>query len=155
MGELLNPTQVLALLEGNRRLTVRVTEAFPAESLFTFKPTEALRPFSDLVLEILGIEKAYIHGIATGEWVYQPVKAATKEELLAACREVRELTRQAWATITAERLLASEVDNFFFKHPQANMERIWYALENEIHHRGQGYIYLRELGIEPPPFWER
>jgi uncharacterized damage-inducible protein DinB len=26
---------------------------------------------------------------------------------------------------------------------------------NEIHHRGQGYVYLRTLGIEPPPFYER
>ena len=26
---------------------------------------------------------------------------------------------------------------------------------NEIHHRGQGYVYLRALGIEPPPFYER
>jgi uncharacterized damage-inducible protein DinB len=24
-----------------------------------------------------------------------------------------------------------------------------------VHHRGQGYVYLRALGIEPPPFWER
>jgi len=27
--------------------------------------------------------------------------------------------------------------------------------DNEIHHRGQGYVYLRSLGTEPPPFWER
>jgi uncharacterized damage-inducible protein DinB len=26
---------------------------------------------------------------------------------------------------------------------------------NEIHHRGQGYVYLRALGIEPPRFYER
>jgi uncharacterized damage-inducible protein DinB len=32
---------------------------------------------------------------------------------------------------------------------------IQYVIDNEIHHRGQGYVYLRELGIEPPPFWER
>jgi uncharacterized damage-inducible protein DinB len=30
-----------------------------------------------------------------------------------------------------------------------------YIVDNEIHHRGQGYVYLRELGIEPPPFYER
>ena len=28
-------------------------------------------------------------------------------------------------------------------------------VEHEIHHRGQGYVYLRSLGIEPPHFWER
>ena len=25
-----------------------------------------------------------------------------------------------------------------------------YVIDNEIHHRGQGYVYLRALGIEPP-----
>jgi uncharacterized damage-inducible protein DinB len=30
-----------------------------------------------------------------------------------------------------------------------------YVIDNEIHHRGQGYVYLRSLGIEPPPFYER
>jgi uncharacterized damage-inducible protein DinB len=29
------------------------------------------------------------------------------------------------------------------------------AVDNEIHHRGQGTVYLRLLGIMPPEFWER
>jgi len=32
---------------------------------------------------------------------------------------------------------------------------ILYFIENESHHRGQGYTYLRALGIEPPFFWGR
>jgi len=28
-------------------------------------------------------------------------------------------------------------------------------VDNEIHHRGQGYVYLRSLGITPPGFYER
>ena len=34
-------------------------------------------------------------------------------------------------------------------------ESLEVMLRHEIHHRGQGYVYLRALGIEPPPFWER
>jgi uncharacterized damage-inducible protein DinB len=30
-----------------------------------------------------------------------------------------------------------------------------YFLDNEIHHRAQGFVYLRELGIEPPAFYRR
>jgi uncharacterized damage-inducible protein DinB len=30
-----------------------------------------------------------------------------------------------------------------------------YWIDNEIHHRGQGYVYLRALGIEPPAFYDR
>jgi uncharacterized damage-inducible protein DinB len=32
---------------------------------------------------------------------------------------------------------------------------IRYAIDNEVHHRGQGYVYLRSLGIEPPAFYDR
>jgi uncharacterized damage-inducible protein DinB len=30
-----------------------------------------------------------------------------------------------------------------------------YAIDNEIQHRGQGFVYLRALGIEPPPLYDR
>jgi uncharacterized damage-inducible protein DinB len=30
-----------------------------------------------------------------------------------------------------------------------------YWIDNEIHHRGQAYVYLRALGIEPPAFYDR
>jgi uncharacterized damage-inducible protein DinB len=32
---------------------------------------------------------------------------------------------------------------------------ILYVIGNEIHHRGQGYVYLRALAIEPPSFYDR
>jgi uncharacterized damage-inducible protein DinB len=32
---------------------------------------------------------------------------------------------------------------------------LFYIIDNEVHHRGQGYVYLRALGIEPPPFYDR
>ena len=35
------------------------------------------------------------------------------------------------------------------------IQNIFYFIDNEIHHRGQGYVYLRALGIEPPFFWTR
>jgi uncharacterized damage-inducible protein DinB len=37
----------------------------------------------------------------------------------------------------------------------ANRDRLLYMVDNEIHHRAQGYVYLRLLGIEPPAFYER
>ena len=32
---------------------------------------------------------------------------------------------------------------------------IFYWIDNEIHHSGQAYVYLRSLGIEPPAFYDR
>jgi uncharacterized damage-inducible protein DinB len=39
--------------------------------------------------------------------------------------------------------------------PGSIYAHLLYFIDNEVHHRGQGYVYLRALGIEPPPFWER
>lgn len=157
MSELLTPKSILEMLEGNRRLTLRVIEAFPEEELFSYMPAEPLRPFAAMVKEILIIEYGYVRGIATGEWVTDPKyeQAGTKQELLADCEAVRSITLKLWPNVTPERLVTEEVDPFFGDQPQSHLSRLVYALENEIHHRGQAYIYLRMLGIEPPAFYER
>lgn len=43
----------------------------------------------------------------------------------------------------------------FGQYPGTGYSILLYAIDNEIHHRGQGYVYLRALGIEPPGFYER
>jgi uncharacterized damage-inducible protein DinB len=43
----------------------------------------------------------------------------------------------------------------FGQYPGKVYDLVLYVIDNEIHHRGQGYVYLRSLGIEPPPFYER
>jgi uncharacterized damage-inducible protein DinB len=45
--------------------------------------------------------------------------------------------------------------NLFGQYEFPIIENIFYFIDNEIHHRGQGYVYLRALGIEPPFFWTR
>ncbi|WP_245808378.1 DinB family protein [Deinococcus hopiensis] len=35
------------------------------------------------------------------------------------------------------------------------LESVLYGIDNEIHHRGQGDVYLRALGVEPPAFYSR
>ncbi|EJQ49914.1 damage-inducible protein DinB [Bacillus mycoides] len=148
--------QFREILDENRRLTIRTIAAFPEDKLFTFAPVEPLRPFSKMILEILDIERGYIRGIALGEWEYsQPFTGvSTKEELLDGCHETKEVVQKWWPKITEERLHTVEKDPFFGGE-MSHFERLHYALENEIHHRGQGFIYLRLLGIEPPAFWDR
>ena len=48
-----------------------------------------------------------------------------------------------------------ETLNAFGQYTGVLHDLILYVIDNEIHHRGQGYVYLRALGIEPPPFYER
>lgn len=156
MPDLLEPARFLDVLEGNRRLTLRTIEAFPEETLFAHA-VEPMRPFAALIREVLTIELGYMRGIATGEWTLpEDFKAiARKSELLAACEATRARTREWWPGIPTAAWIRVEPDPFFDGPPQSHFEQMFYCLENEIHHRAQGYVYLRQLGIEPPAFYER
>jgi uncharacterized damage-inducible protein DinB len=48
-----------------------------------------------------------------------------------------------------------EIDVAFGMYEGTGFYTIFYWIDNENHHRGQGYVYLRSLGIEPPAFWDR
>jgi uncharacterized damage-inducible protein DinB len=41
------------------------------------------------------------------------------------------------------------------QYPGVLHDLILYVVDNEVHHRGQGYVHLRALGIEPPAFYDR
>jgi uncharacterized damage-inducible protein DinB len=60
---------------------------------------------------------------------------------------------ELWAQISAERF--RETMTAFGQYEDVAHNLILYVVDNEVHHRGQGYVYLRSLGIEPPPFYER
>lgn len=156
MADLLTLAQLREILEGNRGLTVRTLQAFPEQNLFTYA-APGMRPAAELFKEIMDMERAFLRGIATGEWVYAATtkEIATKEGLLEAFAALRSQTQAWWEKITIDRLLAVEDDGFGWMPPMTNLNRVIYGLENEIHHRGQVYVYLRQLGVEPPAFYER
>ena len=152
-----------ALLEhwqGHRRVTRRMIEAFPEDKLFSYS-IGGMRPFSDLVMEFIGMTEPGIDGIATGNW--NTVKdlphhakknwPKTKKELLARWDSVTEKIDRLWPQIPSKRF--TEMDTAFGQWEGPVYGFITYWIDNEIHHRGQGYVYLRSLGIEPPAFYDR
>jgi uncharacterized damage-inducible protein DinB len=146
---------VLDHWQGHRRLTRRVIEAFPEDKLFSFT-IGSMRPFSEMVKEFLKMTEPIARGVATGQWTEYSVdlKAVnTKAELLRLWDEATDKLNAIWLTIPPHRFAA--VDKAFGQWENANINTIEYGIDNEVHHRGQGYVYLRALGIEPPPFWER
>jgi uncharacterized damage-inducible protein DinB len=95
-----------------------------------------------------------LHGIISGEWKsYQSAAATTKDDLLRLWDEATAEIDRLWPTIPATRF--QEVDTAFGQWKMPIYGLLLYIVDNEIHHRGQGYVYLRSLGIEPPPFYER
>jgi uncharacterized damage-inducible protein DinB len=150
-----------ALLEqwqGHRRLTRRVIETFPEDKLFSYS-VGGMRPFAELAQEMLGMAVPTLNGAVTGTWAKaetitdQSGKPATREALLRLWDETTEEINRLWPQITPERF--QETDLAFGQWEGTIYWVIFYIIDNEIHHRGQGYVYLRTLGIEPPGFWLR
>ena len=149
----ITPEALLDHWQGHRRLTRRLIEAFPEDKLFTFS-VGGMRPFGELATEFLRMSVPTLKGVISKDWSAAAAAPPTsKAELL-----------QMWDADTAE------IDRLWPMIPQGRFQErdlafgqwegpvywlLWYVIDNEIHHRGQGYAYLRALGIEPPPFYQR
>lgn len=138
---------------GHRRLTIRTIQAFPEDRLVSYR-VEPMRTFAELAGEILMLERYTLNGIITGSWTWQtPEPVASQQALLSAFALQAQESSGLFGQLTGERLEAVEKDGF--GQTWANRDRLLYMVDNEIHHRAQGYVYLRLLGLEPPAFWER
>jgi uncharacterized damage-inducible protein DinB len=151
---IITPEALLAHWQGHRGLTRRMIEAFPEDKLFTYS-IGGMRPFAQLVQEFLGMAVPTVHGVATGKWEAYKEKAIpkTKEDLLKLWDNATEEINRIWPTIPPHRF--QEVDKAFGQWEGPGQWILFYIIDNEIHHRGQAYVYLRSLGIEPPAFYDR
>lgn len=159
-AQVISPEELLQHWQGHRQLTRRVIVAFPEDKLFSYS-IGGMRPFAGLAEELTGLASGGIKGVATGKWPRinelehhsdKPLPA-TKEEILKQWDEVTGEIEALWPQISPERF--HEVEKAFGMYEGPIYANFLYLVDNEIHHRGQGYVYLRSLGIEPPPFWDR
>jgi uncharacterized damage-inducible protein DinB len=139
--------------QGHRRLTRRVIEAFPDDRLFSFS-VGGMRPFGQLALEMLTMAVPMVRGVVSADWSTSRGRdSRPKHDLLRLWDESTEELATLWAQIPPERF--QETITAFGQYTGVTHDLILYVIDNEIHHRGQGYVYLRALGIEPPPFYDR
>ncbi|THF71131.1 damage-inducible protein DinB [Deinococcus sp. Arct2-2] len=152
---LLTPAALLAHWQGHRRLTRRVIEAFPEDQLFSFS-VGGMRPFGVMAWEMVTISTYLMNALHTDQWGAETMSREPKpQERTTLLAEWDALTARLDAELpgTSSVLLTTEKDLPFGR--QTPTAAAFYMIDNEVHHRGQGYVYLRALGIEPPPFWER
>lgn len=157
---IISPQDMLAHWQGHRALTRRVIAAFPEEELFQYS-LGGMRPFAEMAKEFIDMADPGIEGMVSGnwgvsgDWDHSPEKAGlkTKQDILDKWDKVTDKINRLWSQIPLPRF--QEVDVAFGQYENPIYATLFYFIDNEIHHRGQGYVYLRSLGIEPPPFWER
>jgi uncharacterized damage-inducible protein DinB len=139
--------------QGHRRLTRRVIEAFPEDKLFSFS-VGGMRPFGELAMELLAMATPMVQGMVTNQWTqFATRESKSKDEVLRLWDESTKEIDRLWPQIPGERF--QEKLTAFGQYTDKGYALLQYVIDNEIHHRGQGYVYLRALGIAPPPFYER
>lgn len=151
----LTPEDLLKHLQGHRNLTRRTIEAFPEKEFFSHT-IGGMRTFAEMTLELLGIAAPGLQEIVSGktEPLNEHVEHGnSKETILQLWDEASEEINTLWQKIPEGRF--QEHILLFGQYEGTVWSSIFYFIDNEIHHRGQGFVYLRSLGIEPPAFYER
>lgn len=154
-AQVITPEDLLIHWQGHRVLTRRVIELFPEKDFFEFS-IGGMRTFSKLADELLAIAVPGLKGIVTKEtapFAEGAEKLIFKAQYLEKWDQATEEINQYWQQLSIEDF--NETFNLFGQYEFPVIQNILYFVDNEVHHRGQGYVYLRALGIDPPFFWER
>ncbi len=154
-AQIINKDQLLTHWLGHRKVTRRALEAFPEKELFEFS-IGGMRTYAQLTKEMLAMDGSTAKGLATDDWGTfdeEKPELTTKADLLASYDESTEKIQNYWKDITMEKFQEKVVA--FGQYDGTGYSILFYIIDNEIHHRGQGYVYLRALGITPPNFWEQ
>ncbi|PNY81201.1 DinB family protein [Deinococcus koreensis] len=152
---MIEPSVFAAHWLGHRHLTRRVIAAFPPDALFTFSPAPPLRPFGEMVWELHGQTAYTLRGLLDGDWgepTWDTLPGTDRAAVLAAWDGQTARIETGLPGVPAERygetLTLSWGEMLVFT-------AVIGSIDNEVHHRGQGMVYLRELGTQPPDFWDR
>ena len=148
---LTTPQTLFKHWQAHRKITRAAIESFPEDQLFSFQPAPPMRSFGDLMNEVIGMVPSTMTGAESGDFSWAGLgKIASKAALLEAWDANTTLIDDAFKRIPETRW-TQVVSAYNFTQPLSDF--ILYLLENEIHHRAQGYVYLRMLNLEPPFFY--
>jgi uncharacterized damage-inducible protein DinB len=154
-AQVISQEHLLKHWQGHRNLTRRVIEAFPEKEFFEFS-IGGMRTFSNLTAELLAVGPAGMKGIVNRDetpYKEDAEELTTKSQYLERWDAATEEINECWSRLKVEDF--SDTFNLFGQYAFPVIDNILYFIDNEIHHRGQGFVYLRALGIQPPFFWER
>lgn len=144
---------LLSHWQAHRRLTRRIINTFPEDKLFTFS-IGGMRTFGELAMEIVTMGAPMLRGLTGGApGDFRDRTARPKQDLLRLWDETTTEIDALWTKLPGDKF--SETMTAFGEYTAPLHDLILYVIDNEIHHRGQGYVYLRALGIEPPAFYDR
>ncbi|GEP49806.1 DNA damage-inducible protein DinB [Flavobacterium noncentrifugens] len=153
--QVINSEYLLKHWQGHRNLTRKVIDAFPENHFFEFT-IGGMRTAAQLTAEILAMGAPALKSIVDRSeepFSENRFNLETKAEYLTKWDESTAAINANWEELSAQDF--HETFNLFGLYNFPVIQNIQYFIDNEIHHRGQMFVYLRALGITPPFFWER
>ena len=150
-----NKEQLLAHWQGHRNLTRKLIETFPEKDFFEFS-IGGMRTMAEMAMELIaiagpGLQELIEPGSADFKESFEHQNK--KESILKKWDEQTPMINELWEKLPKESF--ENEHTVFGEYKGTGLSHIFYYIDNEIHHRAQGYVYLRALGIQPPFFWER
>lgn len=140
---------ILKYWENVRKLTLRVFDLFPQDK-FDFRPVDEVRSVAEQFDHILICELYARIGLLTGTW---DKSAFSGERDLSRNRLRDKLYSENKKTLGLFRMLPEGQFMKVYETPFGAISGealIYETIDEEIHHRGNLYVYLRLLGIAPP-----
>ena len=140
--------QSLGNWERIHKQTLRLIKVTP-DDRYDWKPTDSAMTLGELVNHLYQADLGFAEALATGAYPSDTPSYTNTAELVAAygashaagVEKVKAIPPAAWEEMIAP---------FGPKSTMPRFALLTIALEHEIHHRGQLYVYLRMLGCEVP-----
>ena len=133
---------------------LRCVQALPADQLDSH-PIRGMRTPKELVVHMYSFIRAAAESVITGSLAWDEkaelAKVKTRDELAAYAQTCWKAADASYAKITDAQLSAK------VKAPWGEMPgfvMLTTIPDEYLHHRGQLYAYLRQLGVEPPANWD-
>jgi len=140
-------------------ITLRAIQAVPGDKIDS-RPVRDMRTPRELIVHAYGTMRAIAEGATKGEVSWDEAK-----DEKAACEAIRshaDLVRYAedcWkaadraiGSLTPAQITGPVKTPWGFEPPGFICVTIIY--DEHLHHRGQLYAYLRQMGVEPPFMWD-
>ena len=137
----------------SHKVTRKVLQAIPEDKL-DFRATPEMRTVRELVLHMYGSPVGMVEAIPRGELTMADYQAGEdikhapdKETMIAYCDACMAQVLKIGEEISEEKL-NSIIKCFYGDFPI--YEHLGFIYDEHWHHRGQLYVYLRLMGVQPP-----
>ncbi|MBI4364566.1 MAG: DinB family protein [Candidatus Latescibacteria bacterium] len=139
-------------------ITMRAIQAIPKDKVDA-KPVKDMRTPKELVAHMYSSMRSITEGTAKGEiqWSEENDKAEaaklkTHDDLVRYASEAWKAADKAVRSLSDAQIAATVKTPWGESFPGHVCVNIIY--DEHLHHRGQLYAYLRQMGVEPPFMWD-